>query len=173
MDSLSKRIRDLRVDGDLKQGELGAALGITQNMVSNYENGREPPLDTLLLYSQYFDVSLEYLLGLTNERKPVSGALDESLHALVQVAGDAAPMGSALLALLDAAMVYYRQGAPCGDVPLNAFNGFIHGLRGAMLAAAQKDDAALIDSANAATTAALEIAKMPALYYKTKGDLST
>lgn len=172
MDSLSKRIRDLRVDGDLKQGELGAALGITQNMVSNYENGREPPLDTLLLYSQYFDVSLEYLLGLTNERKPVSGALDESLRALDQVAGDAAPMGSSLLALLDAAVVYYRQGAPCGDVPLDAFNGFIHGLQGAMLAAAQKDDAALIDSANAATVAALEIAKMPALYYKTKEAVS-
>ena len=44
MDILSRRIRELRVDSDMKQGDMGAALGITQNMVSNYENGREPPL---------------------------------------------------------------------------------------------------------------------------------
>ena len=37
-------------------------------------------------------------------------------------------------------------------------------------AAAKGDDAALIDSANAATVAALEVAKMPALYYKQKGE---
>lgn len=39
MDILSRRIKELRIDHDLKQGEMGEALGITQNMVSIYENG--------------------------------------------------------------------------------------------------------------------------------------
>ena len=174
MDNLSKRIRDLRIDKDLKQGEMGAALGVTQNMISNYENGREPPLDTILQYAKYFDVSLEYLFGLTNDRKHVGGTLEASINALAKFAGDNTPLSSSVLALLDAAMLYYKKGAPCGDIPLVAFNGFIKGLRNAMLAAARNADAALIDSTNAATIAALEIAKMPALYYKKKkGEPST
>ena len=173
MDILSKRLRDLRVDNDMKQGEMGAAVGITQNMVSNYENGREPPLETVLLYAKYFDVSLEYLLGLTNDPKSTNGTLEASINALARLAGDEMPTSSSVLALLDAAVVYYRKGATCGDIPMKAFNGFIDGLRNAMLAAARNDDAALIDSANAATVAALEVAKMPALYYKKKGESST
>lgn len=166
-------LRELRTERGAKQSTIASDIGIAQGTYSAYENGKIPPTEACIKISKYFGVSVDYLLGLTRERNPYSGTLDKSVNALSQAAGEAAPIRSSLLALLDAAMVYYRQGAPCGDVPLDAFNGFIHGLRGAMLAAAQKDDAALIDSANAATVAALEIAKMPALYYKTKGDLST
>lgn len=168
MDILSRRIRDLRIDRDMKQGELGAALGITQNMVSNYENGREPPLETVLLYAEYFDVSLEYLVGLTNERKPVRDSLTMEFYCLENLTVGKAPTASAMLAFLNAVKEYYHNNAPCGDVPLHAFNGFLDGLSSALRAATRDDDTALIDSVNAATIAALEVAAMPGVYYKGK-----
>ncbi|KHO63394.1 SOS-response transcriptional repressors (RecA-mediated autopeptidases) [Thermoanaerobacter sp. YS13] len=63
------RIRDLRTEKGISQNELAKALGLTQQAISAYENGlREPDLETLNKIANYFNVSIDYLLGRTDIR---------------------------------------------------------------------------------------------------------
>ena len=65
------RIRDLREDGDLTQKEIADFLHIRQNTYSQYETGqRQIPLDVLIALARYYGTSTDYILGLTDERKP-------------------------------------------------------------------------------------------------------
>lgn len=65
------RLRDIREDSDLKQVNVASALRISQSTYSQYENGkRQLPLDLLIQLAIYYDTSTDYLLGLTDERKP-------------------------------------------------------------------------------------------------------
>ena len=65
------RIRDLREDSDLTQKEIAEYLHIKQNTYSQYENGlRQLPIDVLIALAKYYHTSTDYLLGLTDERKP-------------------------------------------------------------------------------------------------------
>jgi transcriptional regulator with XRE-family HTH domain len=63
------RLKELREEANITQEELGNQIGQTKSNISKYENGLlEPNIDTLRLLSQYFDVSVDYLLGISNER---------------------------------------------------------------------------------------------------------
>ncbi len=65
------RIRDLREDRDLTQKEIADLLHIKQNTYSQYENGhRQIPVDALIKLAQFYNTSVDYLLGRTDERKP-------------------------------------------------------------------------------------------------------
>ena len=65
------RIRDMREDRDLTQKQLADHLHIRQNTYSQYETGqRQLPLDALIALARYYKTSADYLLGLTDERKP-------------------------------------------------------------------------------------------------------
>lgn len=65
-----KRIRDLREDHDLLQREVAAHLNCSQRVYSNYELGqRDIPTDVLIRLSTFYNVSVDYLLGLTNNPK--------------------------------------------------------------------------------------------------------
>ena len=65
------RIRDLREDRDLTQNQLAEYLHIKQNTYSQYENGhRQPPMEVLIALARYYKTSVDYILGLTEERKP-------------------------------------------------------------------------------------------------------
>lgn len=62
-----QRIRDLREDKDLKQRELAEYLNCSQRVYSNYELGqRDIPTDILVKLSAFYNVSVDYILGLTN-----------------------------------------------------------------------------------------------------------
>ena len=66
-----QRIRDLREDRDLMQKDLAAYLKCTQVCYSNYETGkRDIPTDVLKALALYYDTSIDYILGLTDEPKP-------------------------------------------------------------------------------------------------------
>lgn len=65
----NERIRGLREDNDLTQEEMGKIVKATQKQISNWETGRnEPPYDILIKYTNYFKVSADYILGLTNKK---------------------------------------------------------------------------------------------------------
>lgn len=67
MESIVKRIRSLRESAGLSQAKIAAMIGITQTSVNRYENGQaDPPLETLLWYADFFDVSLDYVFGRTD-----------------------------------------------------------------------------------------------------------
>ena len=62
-----QRLRDLREDHDLKQRELGEYLNCSQRVYSNYELGqRDIPTDILIRLALFYNVSVDYLLGMTN-----------------------------------------------------------------------------------------------------------
>ena len=65
------RIRDLREDRDLLQKDMAKTLHCTQVCYSNYETGkRDIPTEVLIALAVFHNTSIDYLLGLTNERKP-------------------------------------------------------------------------------------------------------
>lgn len=65
------RIRDLREDNDLTQKQLAEYLHIKQNTYSQYENGqRQIPIEALIALAKFYKTSTDYILGLTDERKP-------------------------------------------------------------------------------------------------------
>ena len=66
-----RRIRDLREDRDLLQTDLARYLNCSQVCYSNYENGkRDIPTEVLVLLSRYYNTSVDYLLGRTDEKTP-------------------------------------------------------------------------------------------------------
>ena len=68
--SLDNRIKDLREDHDLTQQQIASAIGITQRKYSYLETGTQPLTDELLvLLSNYYHVSIDYLLRQTNNPK--------------------------------------------------------------------------------------------------------
>lgn len=65
------RLKDIREDADVKQKTLADYLHIKQNTYSQYENGqRQLPVEVLIELARYFDVSTDYILGLTDVRHP-------------------------------------------------------------------------------------------------------
>ena len=65
-----KRIKDLRVDNDYLQKDIAKLLGISQQYYSQYELGKYTmPIEYLIILAKEYKVSLDYLVGLSNEKK--------------------------------------------------------------------------------------------------------
>ncbi len=65
------RMRNLREDSDMTQQEIADILGTSQTMYARYERGaNELPIRHLICLANYYDVSTDYMLGLTEEKKP-------------------------------------------------------------------------------------------------------
>ena len=66
-DAMYQRVRDLREDHNLKQRDMAKILNCSQQVYSNYELGqRDLPTEILISLSAYYGVSVDYLLGLTD-----------------------------------------------------------------------------------------------------------
>ncbi len=62
------RLRELRRSRGISQLKLAMDLGLNQNSISRYESGaREVDYKTLVLFADYFHVSLDYLLERTDD----------------------------------------------------------------------------------------------------------
>lgn len=65
-----QRLRDLREDADLNQTAIANYLGIQQTVYSRYERGaRTIPLELLIQLADFYNVSLDFLVGRTNNTK--------------------------------------------------------------------------------------------------------
>lgn len=65
------RIRDLREDRDLNQTAVAKMLGMSQTGYSKYETGENDiPTWVLIKLASFYDTSIDYILGQTNEIKP-------------------------------------------------------------------------------------------------------
>ena len=63
-----RRLKDLREDRDLVQKEVASILGIDQRVYSNYELGkREIPVRYVIKLAKYYNVSTDYILGLSDK----------------------------------------------------------------------------------------------------------
>ena len=66
------RLRDLREDNDLTQNQVVQDLQIHKTTYTNYEQGkREIPLNLAIQLAKYYNVTLDYIAGLTNEKRPL------------------------------------------------------------------------------------------------------
>lgn len=64
------RIRDLREDHDLKQKEIADYLMCDQSLYSKYERQERPlPLELAVKLADYYDVTLDYLVGRSDQKK--------------------------------------------------------------------------------------------------------
>lgn len=69
------RIRDLREDADKKQTELAQYLGTTAQYYGLYEKGaNEISFERAIMIAKYYNVSLDYLAGLTNNKRGLSAS---------------------------------------------------------------------------------------------------
>ena len=67
---LYRRIRELREDSDLTQKQMGEILSCSQRVYSNYERGDlDIPTDILIKLADYHNVSIDYLLERTDNKK--------------------------------------------------------------------------------------------------------
>lgn len=68
-----QRLKEIREDRDFAQKEIAHILKTTQQQYSKYELGiRIIPADKLCILADFYNVSIDYLLGRTDERKPYS-----------------------------------------------------------------------------------------------------
>lgn len=65
MDSFGKKVRELRTAAGLSQEKLADQLGITMRSVQRYEKGLRPDTYGLAKLASFFNVSADYLLGLS------------------------------------------------------------------------------------------------------------
>ena len=68
---MRNRIRDMREDSDLTQKQIAEYLGMSQTGYSKYETGEnDVPTAIWIALAGYYRTSVDYLLGLTDEKKP-------------------------------------------------------------------------------------------------------
>lgn len=69
---IGERLSELRKDAGLTQEELGAVLNLTKHTISSYEKEKSEPNDIIKIQlARYFNISIDYLLGITSEPKPI------------------------------------------------------------------------------------------------------
>lgn len=65
-----QRMQDLREDSDLSQKQISKILNISQRCYSHYETGtRNIPLEQLIRLADYYNISLDYLVGRSNVKE--------------------------------------------------------------------------------------------------------
>ena len=64
------RLKELRKSAKISQVKLQIDTGIEQALISKYESGKRiPPTETLIILSEYFNVSIDYLIGRTDKKE--------------------------------------------------------------------------------------------------------
>ncbi len=87
---LNSRIKGLRISYGLSQVELAAALNVSKQSVSNWENDNiQPSIEMLIKIASYFHVSTDYLLGLDDkEYLQISGLTTEQKAHIQSIIDD-------------------------------------------------------------------------------------
>jgi len=96
MKVVGERLKQLREGAKLSQMKLGGLNGYIQSRITRYENGQAtPPLELLLWYADYFDVSLDYIFGRTDnpqgeiyEYNPKITAESDELRQFIEMCFD-------------------------------------------------------------------------------------
>ena len=96
MKEIGKRLKELREGVKLSQVKLAEILGTQQSSINRYETGQSTPgPDVFLRYADYFDVSMDYIFGRTDnpqgklyEYKPKIEQTDPEMKKFVQMCFD-------------------------------------------------------------------------------------
>ena len=105
MEIVAERLRTLRNRLNISQAKMAPIVGLKQSAINRYENGQsEPSCETLLRYAEYFDVSLDYIFGRTDnpqgtqyEYKPKIEESDPEMKKFIEMCFDpGSPMNERL-----------------------------------------------------------------------------
>ena len=76
--------KELRTDKKMSQENMAKELNVSQSLINNWETGRSTPAPEMLIYiADYFDVSIDYLVGRTNDRRWYNNKQDNTFRNLV------------------------------------------------------------------------------------------
>lgn len=65
--TFAETLKELRLERHVNQVDLAQAIGVSKGIISLWENGlREPTLTNLIALAKYFNVSIDYLAGLSD-----------------------------------------------------------------------------------------------------------
>lgn len=94
MESFGTRLRQLRQERQEIQGDVAKLLGVSISTYASYEGVREPSYERLKVLAQHYNVTTDYLLGLSKHRQPENsiafktlGLGDKSLELLKKMKG--------------------------------------------------------------------------------------
>ncbi len=66
-----ERVRSLREDNDKSQAEIASLIHVGQKTYSDYETRKTRiPVDSLIILAKYYNVDMNYICGITDEKKP-------------------------------------------------------------------------------------------------------
>lgn len=73
MKKFTQQLKEIRTQNKKTQEEIGNVLGITKQQYQLYESGkREIKVNQIITLCQYYNISPEYILGFTDEQKPLN-----------------------------------------------------------------------------------------------------
>lgn len=76
-----KNLKELRETASISQKQLAEAIGVSQQSINKYENHNiEPDIETLIRIADYFDTSVDYLIGHTLIRRKIENVSTYELN---------------------------------------------------------------------------------------------
>ena len=159
MDIFGKRLRELRNAMGVNQQDVANSVNVSQGTYSGYERGNTPSVEALIGLARYFNVSIDYLLGISAQVVTKGGQPDQLFARLSRVPMpdvDTAPSVTAFIALINAIIAYRAAGSPLGDSPLITAGSVIDATTNLLDASAATSTAELIDAANVLAAAGLQ-----------------
>lgn len=159
MNTPNERIKLLRKEKGMLQDDVATLINSSRFNISRYENGIPIPSEVIAAYARTFDVSADWLLCLTSDRKTGGSDLTVSIDELAELtskAGGVPLSADQLMQLLDALLLYYRAGASAGDAPVDVLIVFINALTAAVNAARAGSTGDLLIATNAVASAGIQ-----------------
>lgn len=69
----NERLKDLRIDNDIKQETIAKYLKTSQSYYAQYEQGkRQIPFDRIIELAEYYNVTIDYIAGFTDKKQPIN-----------------------------------------------------------------------------------------------------
>lgn len=158
MDQLPVRLTEARKAKKLTQNDVAKALHMTQSNISAYEKGiRNPPLETLVDIAEFYDVSTDFLLGVSvdNSQDKKAERPLARLSRIPQLGSQHPVTLDAFIRLANALASYVAVGSPAGPAPVNTAGAVVHATADLLEAATADSIAEVIDAANAMAMAGL------------------
>lgn len=157
----SKRLKDLREDHDETQDDLAKSTGISRSSIVNYEQGtRVPTADVVPKIASHFNVTTDYLFGLTNEPAKHTDTIGAKITALQKLMPSTEKpvistenLNNLLMAIINLLVVDQQS----GTLSVEILSDFINGMTDMVNSAMKNEVAAMLIASNKSASALLKL----------------